>query len=960
MTPGWVLQGALLCFLGAHSVTAAVPERWHIRPASTSNHLHGVAYGDGLFVAAGNQTTILTSSNGIEWVPRSAGTTGPTLFCAAATYRPWYVAGEGLIRHSYDGVNWTDGLSTTAPEAIFSLVGSLLAVGRDHSANRTYVLYSGNRFWETNAVPTTNSLFAISWRKERHGQITPSVPFVAVGDGGTIVLSTNGVDWTLQESGTSLALRSAVYHDGRIIAGGDRGVLLTSFDGVSWTPSPPLSFDIRALASSGNAVVAVGKQENTGRIQVSADGVNWLEQPVEFPRPLNAVTHGQSSFLAAGDSGLIVQSEYAPDASVNAWTKPTSGFWEEEFWSCGRLPAPDQGTIALTNAGSKSVEIGQTTTANFSNALSLFAVNIDAPAGSSNQILLNNAGTNVPLDVLFFTVGTNASLASHASAVKAYDLDIYGSALVAESSSLIVNRIRLLGNLILSNSYSRVGFLPVYPNGALTHVSGISELPRTVLDGGSIFVLQGGNVSMRELFLKYPVGSGTDYGTKAAGVATFVQHGGDLSTDLIRFGTPNSNHRGEFFLHRGSLRSQRVEFMNGTFTQAGGTNTAGTIEMPSYQFGLGGRYSLVAGNLVSDSLTVGNYGWNWPIDRNLGHFVQSGGIHDAGSVSLNGYITHAGRSMDQTAIHVGFYSLSNGMLRSRGLSVRGGFTQNGGTNLAGALGIYDGGTYVLSDGELATSNTFVCGFIAGAYSCSGSGGLMQRGGRHSIENALSVGTYGGYQLEEGLLVAPRITVHAHASIRCTRGVISNEGIFTMVGGAFVPGNGPHRLGQLELVENEQEITPWPCRAPTNSLVLSRSTNAHDVQFVDSSDVSWSGAIKIIGWAPDSSPRLFFGTNSEGLSEAQLLKVIFVNPAGWRPGEYAAHILDTGEVVPAMRPLLGMTRDPRGLALSWPGEYDLFSATNLHGPFLKVDAAENRATNQFNAPQQFFQLRRRSE
>ncbi len=649
----------------------------------------------------------------------------------------------------------------------------------------------------------------------------------------------------------------------------------------------------------------------------------------------------------------------AQDSSTNSWTKPTSGLWEEPFWSSGALPAPEQRLITITNAGSKTVEIGPTTTANFSNALSVFALKIDSPPDSVNQLVLNNAGTNVPLDVLFFTVGTNASLASYASAVKAYDLDIYGSALVAESSSLAVMRVRLWGDLVLSNSYSRIGFFPVHPKGIVRHFSGNSEMDKTVLDGGSIFVLEDGNVSMQELFLKYPFGSGSDYGTKVSGVATFIQHGGDLSTDFIRFGAPNSSHRGEFFLHRGSLRSPRLEFINGGFTQAGGTNTAGTIELPSY-WGLEARYPLVAGSLVSDSMTIGAHGWNWPNDRSPGHFVQSGGIHDAGSISLNGYITHAGRSMDQMAIHVGFYSLSNGMLRSRGLSVRGGFSQSGGTNLAGALGIYDGGTYVLSDGELATSNTFVCGFIAGAYSCSGSGGLTQRGGRHSIENALSVGTYGGYQLEEGLVVAPSITVNAHASLRCTRGVISNSGTFTMAGGAFVPGNGPHRLGQLELVENGQEITPWPCRAPTNSLVLSGSTNAYDVQFADSSDVSWSGAIKIIGWAPDSSQRLFFGTHAEGLAEAQLLKVIFVNPAGWQPGEYAARILDTGEVVPAMRPLLGMTRDSHGLALSWPGEYDLFSATNLLGPFLKVDAAASRATNQFNAPQQFFQLRRRGE
>jgi hypothetical protein len=871
MMPVRVFRGIALYFVLAHSGAAALPETWHVRLASNSNNLNGVTHGAGLFVAAGNQTTILTSSNGIEWVSRSAGISGPALFCAATYSRPWYVAGEGLIRYSYDGVNWANGLSTTAAETIFSLVGSHLAVGRDQSANRTYVLYSGNAYWETNEVPTTNALFAISWHKERHGHILASVPFVAVGERGTIVRSTNGVDWTLQASDTASALRAAVYHGGRIIAGGDRGVLLTSLDGASWTHLPPLSFDIRALASSGNAIVAVGKQENTGRIQVSIDGMDWQQPPLEVAQPLNAATHGHSSFVAVGDGGLIVQSDFAPDLSVNAWTKTVSGSWEEQFWSCGRLPALDQGTIAFTNSGSKTLEIGPTTTANHSNALSVFALNVEAPAESSNRLLLNYAGTNVPLDVLFFTIGTNASLASYSSAVKAYDLDIYGSALVAESSSLAVNRVRLWGDLVLSNSFSTIGFFPVHPNGTVTQFGGISVMPRTVLDGGSTFVLESGNVSMRELLLKYPVGSGSDYGTKVSGVATFVQNGGHLTSDLIRFGTPHSAHRGEFFLHRGSLHSERLDFMNGTFTQTGGTNNAATIDMPSYQRGLGGSYSLVGGTLVSGDVSLGMYGWNWPVDRNPGRFVQSGGLHDAGSISLNGYITHAGRSMDQMAMHVGFYSLSNGMLMSRGLSVRGGFTQSGGTNLAQGLGVYDGGTYVLSDGDLATSNTFVCGFRAGAYSCWGAGGLTQKGGRHSIENALSVGLYGGYRLEGGLLVAPGITIGAHASLRCTGGVVSNSGTLTMRGGAFVPGNGSHQLGQLELVEKEQEITPWPCRAPTNSLVLSGGTNAADVRFTDSSDVSWSGTLKIIGWATESSQRLFFGTDAEGLTEAQLVQ-----------------------------------------------------------------------------------------
>src|SRR5687767_10241062 len=76
----------------------------------------------------------------------------------------------------------------------------------------------------------------------------------------------------------------------------------------------------------------------------------------------------------------------AQNSSTNSWTKPTSGLWEEPFWSSGGLPSPGQNLILVTNIGSKTLEIGASTTANFSNSLSLNRLTIEGPAETINEL----------------------------------------------------------------------------------------------------------------------------------------------------------------------------------------------------------------------------------------------------------------------------------------------------------------------------------------------------------------------------------------------------------------------------------------------------------------------------------------------------------------------------------------------------------------------------------------------
>jgi hypothetical protein len=60
--------------------------------------------------------------------------------------------------------------------------------------------------------------------------------FVAVGDGGAILTSPDGVTWTPRTSGTSNTLFGVTYGNGLFVAVGDGGAILTSPDGVNWTP----------------------------------------------------------------------------------------------------------------------------------------------------------------------------------------------------------------------------------------------------------------------------------------------------------------------------------------------------------------------------------------------------------------------------------------------------------------------------------------------------------------------------------------------------------------------------------------------------------------------------------------------------------------------------------------------------------------------------------------------------
>src|SRR5687767_14888943 len=86
-------------------------------------------------------------------------------------------------------------------------------------------------------------------------------------------------------------------------------------------------------------------------------------------------------------------------AQVNSWTKPTSGFWHEPFWSLGILSDNSQSEIMFTNSGWKALAIDATTAGDFPASLRIQRMTVASPTNTVNTFMLNHAGVQSPLQI---------------------------------------------------------------------------------------------------------------------------------------------------------------------------------------------------------------------------------------------------------------------------------------------------------------------------------------------------------------------------------------------------------------------------------------------------------------------------------------------------------------------------------------------------------------------------------
>ena len=265
---------------GASDVVGQLNAVHYATDANGNNGLW-VAVGGGV---AGNDATsiILTSKNGTEWKNERKPRLNE-LFAVHYANNLWVAVGEiGAIFTSENGTNDTSGTSSTNGMSVWTRrVRPLVVVAgaMEHSDRNLRAVHYANDLW------------------------------VAVGDSGTIITSTTGIDidnagnaetgWTAQTSNVSGELRDIHYANGLWVAVGTNGDITTSSNGTDWTKRDSKITDssLNAIHYENNIWVASGAG---GKITTSPDGETWTAQTSNVSEVLQDIHYANNLWVAVG------------------------------------------------------------------------------------------------------------------------------------------------------------------------------------------------------------------------------------------------------------------------------------------------------------------------------------------------------------------------------------------------------------------------------------------------------------------------------------------------------------------------------------------------------------------------------------------------------------------------------------------------------------------------------------
>jgi hypothetical protein len=260
---------------------------------------HVLATGN-TYASPGNPYVLMASTNNIVWTLRTTNTN--STFTSSILYSDvdnlYLIAGSTTnVRVSTDTIHWVARTSGIIGQQIGPFGTNTF------STDNAFIYENGIYMFGTTVGSIVTSTNSIEWTLRTSGLGTTSVNTIAYGNGAFIIggtagihaSSTDGIAWTLRTSGFgTTAILSSVFGNGTYLMGGSAGVLVSSTqdlsqiiggallrsstNSVAWTTRVmhPTSFEIDAMGSSDSYTVAAGIDiSSTGFINVSTDNTNW-------------------------------------------------------------------------------------------------------------------------------------------------------------------------------------------------------------------------------------------------------------------------------------------------------------------------------------------------------------------------------------------------------------------------------------------------------------------------------------------------------------------------------------------------------------------------------------------------------------------------------------------------------------------------------------------------------------
>jgi hypothetical protein len=258
----------------------------------------------GIFAGDYSYTSDLPNPPGVAaWTPAASFPTGFASNLSAVLFNgSSFVAlgNDGSVISSADGLNWSANVAVGAAGMNglgFAFVGGVtpryVAVGDGGNVFTSSDLAT----WTPATSGTGNALTSIAPLNGR---------FIVTGAGGIILTSPDGITWTTVNS-TGATLRAAAFNANAPVvhyaAVGDAGTILTSADAVSWAPATvaPDPRNLRSVTvggASASRFLAVG---DGGVVVYSDDGLSW--SVASSGVDLASVVVSPGMYLAVGATG---------------------------------------------------------------------------------------------------------------------------------------------------------------------------------------------------------------------------------------------------------------------------------------------------------------------------------------------------------------------------------------------------------------------------------------------------------------------------------------------------------------------------------------------------------------------------------------------------------------------------------------------------------------------------------